>query len=403
MSFDRQSAVVRYSQRQGLRGFTLVELLVVIAIIGILVALLLPAIQAAREAARRTQCKNNLKNIGLAIHNHQSSRKVFPSGGSRFVDAGDRPGVQYCFENGKPLGPDRTNMSWAYQILPYMEEGAISGITTQADCQKVVVPIYACPSRRQAGWHVSVYDALKLVCNMDYASAVPAGVTSNNAADRPQPYDVTQGTPFSSAAFNTLAPCWYGGRPAVAMELSDFCVFDGVIVRTPFRWDVDASTPGKPVGTRLKGVPYPTKPSQIVDGTSKTLMIAEKYIRNDMYDAARTRTIAVSPTAGTPTQSARRLLPPSTTAIQSGSTAMLPPTLATTAADSIGAAGHRITSFILADRIRAESSPYLRMARCTRSISILSWLCSTRSGRGTATAAGLAGPRPRSPSTSAQA
>jgi prepilin-type N-terminal cleavage/methylation domain-containing protein len=61
-------------------GFTLVELLVVIAIIGILIALLLPAAQAAREAARKTQCKNNLRQIGLALHNYQSSHGVFPPG-----------------------------------------------------------------------------------------------------------------------------------------------------------------------------------------------------------------------------------------------------------------------------------------------------------------------------------
>ena len=61
-------------------GFTLVELLVVIAIIGILVALLLPAIQAAREAARRTQCQNNLHNIGVALHSFHSANKVFPYG-----------------------------------------------------------------------------------------------------------------------------------------------------------------------------------------------------------------------------------------------------------------------------------------------------------------------------------
>src|SRR5690242_10666197 len=71
------------------RGFTLIELLVVIAIIAVLIALLLPAVQAAREAARRAQCVNNLKQIGLALHNYHSSNDVFPMGSSKnMVDLG---------------------------------------------------------------------------------------------------------------------------------------------------------------------------------------------------------------------------------------------------------------------------------------------------------------------------
>src|SRR6476620_7729537 len=74
--------ILRFRRDRGARrGFTMIELLVVIAIIAVLIALLLPAVQQAREAARRTQCKNNLKQMGLGLHNYESTNRVFPSSG----------------------------------------------------------------------------------------------------------------------------------------------------------------------------------------------------------------------------------------------------------------------------------------------------------------------------------
>ena len=97
----------------GMRAFTLVELLVVIAIIGILVALLLPAVQAAREAARRTQCQNNLRQLGVAIQNHHSAKKAFPIGGQ---------GVEPATGNYVGSPPRR---SFFVFVLPYLEENTI--------------------------------------------------------------------------------------------------------------------------------------------------------------------------------------------------------------------------------------------------------------------------------------
>jgi prepilin-type N-terminal cleavage/methylation domain-containing protein/prepilin-type processing-associated H-X9-DG protein len=102
-------------------GFTLVELLVVIAIIGILVALLLPAIQAAREAARRSQCTNNLKNIGLAIDNYANTHKDYPAGRVN-CDAGSP--YNRC-RNDRPDQDNRTAMSGFVLILPQLEEQAL--------------------------------------------------------------------------------------------------------------------------------------------------------------------------------------------------------------------------------------------------------------------------------------
>lgn len=122
-------------------AFTLVELLVVVAIIGVLIAILLPAVQAAREAARRTQCLNNLRQWGLALHNYQSARKVYPP--------------SYI-----TTPPDPTGSPWSAQsrILPYVEEGqlykdidfTVSYSKQTTDAGKAVrttkIPLVFCPT-----------------------------------------------------------------------------------------------------------------------------------------------------------------------------------------------------------------------------------------------------------------
>ena len=152
--------------RRRKRGFTLIELLVVIAIIAVLVSLLLPAVQQAREAARRTQCKNNLKQLGLALMNYESTYRIFPNGSN--VPWGRKGGDDCHMEYTGPFGPN-----WAVSILPYIDQSnlfnanspnlqtfpgvvigvptgtppaGVNGLTWRTTLVDAVIPAFLCPS-----------------------------------------------------------------------------------------------------------------------------------------------------------------------------------------------------------------------------------------------------------------
>lgn len=266
-------------------AFTLVELLVVIAIIGILVALLLPAIQAAREAARRTQCKNQLKQIGLAMQNHVNALRVFPTGGAIIY-----PNIENYVAGGQPLGPDKQGLGWGYQILPYLEEGAVHGLITQTQLQAQAIPLYVCPSRRSVS--MAQANAANLggeqVFLIDYAAAQPCTVqcpAGTVGCPDPAPrYNPQDAVPISTAGYDLNWPSIWGGKNMNGKQQGNYQVYDGVIVRSPWNRKDSLSTPGKPGGEFLRGATRPTTFAKITDGTSRTFLLGEKYVRSDMYE-----------------------------------------------------------------------------------------------------------------------
>ncbi len=218
----------------GKQGFTLVELLVVIAIIAMLVTLLLPAVQAAREAARRAQCSNNLRQLGLAVLNHESTHAYFPSGTAYGRPRGDRLGTRPY--NGK---------GWIIDTLPFLEEQALyDGFQTHLDGEfgsgqglkhralrplvQTQLSVLQCPSdgssqrllREQFQWK-----------NIPVATSNYKGVMGDNMMARVSSFG---GNPFCNAG---------------AIECT------GIIWRTSWLW--------------------PRKMKDIVDGSSKTMLVGE--------------------------------------------------------------------------------------------------------------------------------
>ncbi|MEQ9409125.1 MAG: DUF1559 domain-containing protein [Fuerstiella sp.] len=147
-------------------GFTLIELLVVIAIIGVLVALLLPAVQQAREAARRTQCRNNLKQLGLALHNYHDAHSTFPAG-------------YYSYPTRTGNGPPAANIDpqtwdgapgwgWSSALLPYMDQANLAASLrgeipiwdpSVRDLISTKLPMFLCPSASGGDESFTVRDA----------------------------------------------------------------------------------------------------------------------------------------------------------------------------------------------------------------------------------------------------
>ncbi len=236
------------------RGFTLVELLVVIAIIGILIALLLPAINAAREAGRRTHCKNNLKQLGLACENHVSEQGIFPTGGFGWNWAGD---PNCGFKAAQPGG-------WTFNILPYMEykdiynygsAGPPMSTAQMNGCEQMLkrpIPTYICPSRRA----VQLYPLTG-----DY----PCNVTQGDGIVAHTDYAISCGSG------NQDEPDLQGGSNYQA------------VVSQPY---TDLSNPIAAGSNYQSGVSFARSlitPAKVTRGQSHVIMLGEKFVSSDHY------------------------------------------------------------------------------------------------------------------------
>ncbi len=208
-------------------GFTLVELLVVIAIIGILIALLLPAVQAAREAARRSQCSNNLKQVGLALHNYLDVHKRLPPYAVWGFNAGTRPEEPY-------------HHTWLTAILPFMEQQALY------DSGNI--------NARAWGQTLTAQPVSTLLCPSDNGYTVPSE-THNLAVTC---YAACEGWDWwVQGTMGSTHPAAVAYPVLANKELTG--AFDSV----------------SGSGSGSTQVPKSTRLAEIIDGTSNTIIVAE--------------------------------------------------------------------------------------------------------------------------------
>ena len=228
-------------------GFTLVEILVVIAIIGILVSLLLPAVQSARESARRLQCANNLKQMGLGALNHHDVQRCFPSGGWGYLWTGD---PNAGFHKKQPGG-------FFFNVLPFIEQQNIydmgkgsSDATRRAKGairEGIPIATFLCPSRTSVRAFPTPYTFATsgFYNNIDWPPQVAKSDYAGSAGDGSDPTG--------------------GGR----------CSF-GVV---PDTTSLGVSSCSGMV-FQMSQVPL----RDIKDGTSKTILLGEKYMNPDFYE-----------------------------------------------------------------------------------------------------------------------